>query len=115
MGRESIADHLPRDRYTVVKPDYSLYRERFSDPADSPALRMFTEKLIDVADDVAYRCEVREQDWVPPGNPNTLEKAIEMGRVDGLAYWVMTVEPIIHALRKEQNSRNAGAPATDPT
>ncbi len=105
MGSDGAIDHLPRDRHTVVKPDYSSYRERFSDPDDSPALRMLTEKLIEVADDVAYRCNVREQDWDPPGTPNTLEKAIEMGRVDGLAYWVMTLEPIINELRKEEKAR----------
>ena len=105
MGVKGAMDHLPRDRHTVEKPDYSYYRERFSDPDDSPALQMLTEKLIEVADDVAYRCSVRENDWDPPGNPNTLEKAIEMGRVDGLAYWVMTLEPVIDQLRKEQKAQ----------
>lgn len=64
---------------------------------------MLAEKLIEVADDVAHRCNVREQDWSPSGTPTTLEKAIEMGRVDGLSYWVMTLEPIINELRKERN------------
>lgn len=105
MEPDAAMDHLPRDQHTVVKPNYSYYRDRFSDPDDSPALRMLTEKLIEVADDVAYRCNVRERDWTPPGAPNTLDKAIEMGRVDGLAYWVMTLEPIINELRKEQKEQ----------
>lgn len=109
MERGTPRDHLPRDQCTTTKPSYSLYRERFSDPDDSPALRMLADKLIEVADDVAYRCNVRERDWSPPGLPNTLEKAIEMGRVDGLAYWVMTLEPIISELRKEQSHRQGPA------
>lgn len=107
LTQRDPSEHLPRDRQTVTKPSYSLYRERFSDPEDSPALKMLAEKLIEVADDVAYRCSVRERDWSPSGMPSTLEKAIEMGRVDGLAYWLMTLEPIMNELRKERGNGRA--------